>query len=398
MTGQTQSEVCEILGGRQVLNVRVLERIADGLGIPRARMGLSYGETGPGPAPVAQEVSEAVKRRILLAAMVNEPFLSVRGEPITLPLPTPTTDPLPSRVGMTHVRAVRTVTEQLRGLGRYCGGQADQVIVTVTRYTRWMAVPATEEVQAHLAAALAELHTEAGWACHDSGLDGAGYFTRGMELAHQAGDTYAIADAAWQAGLTLVRSGHPNDALKLFTLGKLRLDGFPPGKPTPATPPPDDPRRPILTARLTRGCATAYARMEGTEEATRHLAETNDEWEPRDPFERAGADFVTAGIHLDLGRLDAAEHSATRALRTYADSHRRDRTQTQLLLAEVHVRAGEPQGLILARQAIAGASTLQSVAARQARLIPLATALETRPSTDARELAKAARQVAATRI
>jgi hypothetical protein len=69
-----------------------------------------------------------------------------------------------------------------------------------------------------------------------------------------------------------------------------------------------------------------------------------------------------------------------------------------MFLAEVHVRAGEPQGLILARQAIAGASTLHSVAARQARLIPLATALETRPSTDTRELAKAARQVAATQI
>jgi hypothetical protein len=30
-----------------VFNVRVLERIADGLGIPRARMGLGYGEQGP---------------------------------------------------------------------------------------------------------------------------------------------------------------------------------------------------------------------------------------------------------------------------------------------------------------------------------------------------------------
>ncbi|MGH3867504.1 MAG: hypothetical protein ACRDQ4_15465 [Pseudonocardiaceae bacterium] len=58
-----------------------------------------------------------------------------------------------------------------------------------------MDVPSTDEVKAQLAAALAELHTQAGWACHDSGLDGAGYFTRGMALAHQTGDTYAIADA-----------------------------------------------------------------------------------------------------------------------------------------------------------------------------------------------------------
>ena len=42
-TGQSQSEVSEILKDRKVHSVWVLERIADGLGIPRARMGLSYG-------------------------------------------------------------------------------------------------------------------------------------------------------------------------------------------------------------------------------------------------------------------------------------------------------------------------------------------------------------------
>lgn len=44
LTDQSQSEVCEILKGRKVRDVWVLERITDGLGIPRARMGLSYGE------------------------------------------------------------------------------------------------------------------------------------------------------------------------------------------------------------------------------------------------------------------------------------------------------------------------------------------------------------------
>jgi transcriptional regulator with XRE-family HTH domain len=398
LTAQTQSEVCAILHGRKVLNVLVLERIADGFGIPRARMGLSYGETGPDLAPVAEEVDEEMRRRVLIAAGMGQPYLSMRGEPITLRLPTPTNDPLPSRLFMAHVCVVRTVTEQLRALTRYCGGQADQFAAAVARYTRWMDVPGPEEVKAQLAAALGELHTEAGWASYDSGLDGIGYFTQGMELAHQARDTYAIANAAWQARLTLVRSGHPNDALKLFTLGQLRLQGLWFGKSTPATPSPDDPRLPTLTSRLARGSATAYAVMGGTDEATRHLAEANDGREARDAFERAGADFVTGGIQVDLGRLDAAEQSATRAVRTYGESHRRDRTQAHLLLAEVHVRAGEPQGLILARHAIAEVSTLQSVAARHARLIPLATALEARPGTETREIARMARKVIATRM
>ncbi|MGB6163677.1 MAG: helix-turn-helix transcriptional regulator [Pseudonocardiaceae bacterium] len=397
LTGQTQSEVCEILGGRQVVNVWVLERIADGLGLPRARIGLSYGEEGPDLTPVAEEWSEEVKRRILIVAGMSQPFLNLRGEPVTLPLPTDD-ELLPTRLSMVHVQQVRTFTDQLVGRARYYGGQAGVFGDAVRRYTRWMDVPGPDEVKAQLAAALAELHTEAGWTHHDSGLDGIGYFTRGMGLADDAGDAYVFANAAWHAGVTLVRSGHPNDALKLFTLGTLRLKGFLPGKPQLVPLQADDPRVSTLTARLNQQSATAYAIMGGRDEATRHLAQVNDGWEPRDAFERASADNGTAGIHLDLGQLDAAEQFATSALGTYSESHRRGRTMTQLLLAEVHIRAGEPHGLTLARQAIDGVRTLHSIAARRERLIPLATALEARPSTDTRELARKARKVAATRV
>ena len=388
LTGQSQSEVSDILKGRQVLNVLVLRRIADGLGISRERMFLGYGEKGPS---AKQEVPEKVKRRAAFAAVLGEPLLNLRGEPITLGLPTD--EPLPTRLSMNHVHEVWSCTDQLVGRARYYGGQAGSFGDAVRRYTRWMEVPTTDEVEAQLATALAELHTEAGWACHDSGGDGIGYFTRGLPLAHKAKDAYAVANTALYAGLTLVRSGHPNDALKFFTLSKLRLDGFPPGRVTLRA---DDPRIPTLTARLTRGCATTYAVMGGCDEASRHLAEANDGWEPRDAFEHGGADLGIAGIHLDLGRLDAAEQLATSALRTYGASHRRGRTRAQLLLAEVHIRAREPQGLALARQAIDEVSTLRSVAARRERLIPLAAALEARPSTDTRELARIARKIAVT--
>ncbi|MBV8540518.1 MAG: hypothetical protein JO063_14690 [Pseudonocardiales bacterium] len=83
-----------------------------------------------------------------------------------------------------------------------------------------MHVPATDTVTAQLADALAELHTEAGWACYDSGLEGTGHFTRATGLAGQARDTYGIANAAWHAGLVLARTGHPHDALKLLQLGR----------------------------------------------------------------------------------------------------------------------------------------------------------------------------------
>ncbi|MGH3793871.1 MAG: helix-turn-helix domain-containing protein [Pseudonocardiaceae bacterium] len=42
LVGQSQSEVSEIVKGRVVKDSSVLERIAEGLGIPRERMGLSW--------------------------------------------------------------------------------------------------------------------------------------------------------------------------------------------------------------------------------------------------------------------------------------------------------------------------------------------------------------------
>src|ERR1700712_2579434 len=44
LTGQSQSEVSEILKGRQVMAYDVLARISGGLGIPRGYMGLAYDE------------------------------------------------------------------------------------------------------------------------------------------------------------------------------------------------------------------------------------------------------------------------------------------------------------------------------------------------------------------
>ena len=72
MTGQSQSEVSEILKGRQVMAYDVLVRIADGLGVPRGYMGLAYDEVTAArvaatrEAPEAEE-SEDVKRRKFLA-------------------------------------------------------------------------------------------------------------------------------------------------------------------------------------------------------------------------------------------------------------------------------------------------------------------------------------------
>jgi hypothetical protein len=70
------------------------------------------------------------------------------------------------------------------------------------------------------------------------------------------------------------------------------------------------------------------------------------------------------------------------------------RTMTAIVLATVHVRAGEQHGLQLAHRAITDATKLTSVRIRK-KLLPLAQALESRPGSDTQQLARMARQVAA---
>ncbi|MGH3686844.1 MAG: hypothetical protein ACRDRU_04460 [Pseudonocardiaceae bacterium] len=119
----------------------------------------------------------------------------------------PAADPLPVRLDMVHVHTVAAVTEQLRRVGRQFGGQAGLFGAAAQRYARWLEVPGSEVVTARLGAALAELYTEAGWAYYESGVDATGCFTRAQQLAGAAKDGFGVANAAWHAGVTMVRSG-----------------------------------------------------------------------------------------------------------------------------------------------------------------------------------------------
>ncbi|MGH3754811.1 MAG: hypothetical protein ACRDRP_19350 [Pseudonocardiaceae bacterium] len=78
--------MCEIIQGRRVRDVEVLERIADGLGMPRGWMRLGPGEEGPS---AGKEVAEDVKRRALISATAAAALGRVApgpGEPTGLPL------------------------------------------------------------------------------------------------------------------------------------------------------------------------------------------------------------------------------------------------------------------------------------------------------------------------
>jgi len=393
LTGQSQSEVSEILKGRRVRDVTVLERIAEGLGIPRELMGISYGKDGAyggdevtvtGPP---EGVTDEMLRRHFIAGLASAAF----GRPLLAGLldPPPPSGgiPLPSRLSLGEVADLRAGTEQLRSLARRYGGQADIVDAVANRSMRLLSVPADDAVKRSLRSALSERREFAAWCCFDERAYEVArtHFTDAVGLARSANDPYRAAYAMYHAGCMTEERGHPNDALKLFQLGLFKLSES------------HDPRAPALAAWLQVDAASAYAHLGFPDRARSELAAAWDVWQPPHENDRGGLEWVTALVERDLGRLDVAERFAASSVRHWSSNgNRRDAALPAITLAELHVMAGEPRGLAMARTAIGIVAPLHSVRARE-RLVPLAEALEARPSSDHRELARMARQVAAAR-
>jgi transcriptional regulator with XRE-family HTH domain len=128
LTGQSQSEVSEILKGRQVMAYDVLARIADGLGVPRGYMGLAYDEATEiqvvGAADEQQaEEDESVKRRNFLAHAAQVTMgAAVFGSSPQAWGASPARTPAPGHIGMTDVRQVEAATRALRALDYQYGG------------------------------------------------------------------------------------------------------------------------------------------------------------------------------------------------------------------------------------------------------------------------------------
>lgn len=87
LTGQSQSEISEILGGRTVTSYPVLERIAIGLGIPRGLLGLAYDAQPEGGDEQPATPTFGSTAHMEIAAIVRAVLAAVPmqrdGEPLT---------------------------------------------------------------------------------------------------------------------------------------------------------------------------------------------------------------------------------------------------------------------------------------------------------------------------
>lgn len=390
LTGQSPSEVSEILKGRQVMGYDVLVRIAEGLGVPRAWMGLAYDEGAESANPAVGEevVDEDMKRRALFAvastALLGAPVL---GEVLKLPTPPTTPTPLPTRLVASDIAALKELTARLRSVARTYGGGADVVTSVATRSRSLMSVPASDPIKNKLESALADLHTLAGWCCVDSGLhdQARANFATAMDFAARAGDGAQLASAFWHAGIHMRDAGAYNDGLKACQLGLIKLGETP-----------DAPGAAETTAWLNVESARVQAAM-GHHAAAERSLKIAHEWQPTTAYDIADMECVTSYVYLWLGRLDTAEKFAASSVRKWAaeGTSRREGVLADIALATIHMKTRQSDAATLAHRAITGVALLRSSRIRRIKLAPLIEALDTRADSTSIDLAHRARQLAA---
>jgi transcriptional regulator with XRE-family HTH domain len=403
-TGQSQSEVSDILKGRTVRDVTVLERIADGLGIARARMRLagvagseegSYGEEGM-IARAPEEVIAAMFRRHLLAlGAVSAVGIAAVGELVELPGLVPVA--LPSQLSYDHVRQVRDLTQRLGEAGNTCVAGPEVLSAAAVWAEQLLGVAGAELVRRALRVAVAELHIEAGWAGFDFGrYDRAMYhFAVALELATEAGDAYLQSTALQYAGAATVEHGHPDDGLKMLQFSLVKAWDIP-----------RDEQRAVVVGQSGRAAQEACVRASAViamvdlgklDAADVEVAKSRQLWSPTRADRFGDVDRPAALRALRRGRLDAAESLAAASVRRWEGISQISRTDSGVVLATIHVRAGEPDGLRLAHGAITAVTKISSVRVRR-RLLLLADALAARPGADAKDLSRMAHQAAGVRV
>ncbi len=318
-----QSEVSAIVKGRQVTNYRVLARIADGLVIPRELMNLGLADGGGGyPAggtggaypgggtgtEATEEADAEMRRRALLTvAGTAFPKQPVRERGRWAKTPGPAPIPLPSRIFGVHVVKVRDLIQRLREAGRAYGSDPQVSSATAAWATRLLDSPGAEPVKRALTVAVADLHIHAGFAAFDAGLNDRAmdHYTRGLELATEAGDPYLQANALMFAGAVTEEHGHPNDALKMLQFAHAISAGIPV----------EDQRAgfggPGSRAGL-QSCGLAYsaialAHMGHWDGADADLAQAREIYQSIPADLASDLDWEAARLELERGWLDVAE-------------------------------------------------------------------------------------------
>ncbi|MFG3419377.1 helix-turn-helix domain-containing protein [Micromonospora sp. NPDC047730] len=368
--GLEQGYVSRIIAGRKVTSIDVLERIADGCGMPdEARMTLGLAprrrawhrdmaarpDSRQSDVPVNRSWREDVRAAVQLwegdvnrRDMLRQAVFSSAGYTLpalrwfTAPTPQPVAQEGRRTVGQPDIDTIREMATTYRRLdNQYGGGHARD---TVARYLTHEVTPLVTEGRydpatgRRLLAAVAELTQLAGWQAYDMAEHGIAqrYLTHALDLAraaddaglgaeilaamsHQAtylGHTSTGVDLARAARQTAHRAG-----LTVLTAEALVMEAHA-----------------HAAARDERACATA---LHQTEQALDRADRSSDpQW--LGYFDEAYLSAKFGHCFHALGQHHQAERFAARSLQM-DERYVRGKAFNLALLATIHARHGEPE-------------------------------------------------------
>ncbi|GLZ39367.1 helix-turn-helix transcriptional regulator [Actinokineospora sp. NBRC 105648] len=234
LTGQAQAEVSTIVRGRQVMAYDVLVRIADGLGIPRERMGLA-GATGvESGGSAAGEAGDMPDRRTFIG-LLAQAAVGAGISPADLGILTTPSSAIPvrSRIGRTDVDQLREMTFLLWTQEKRLGGGAVRgaAIAQLGHARDMLKATHTDDIARELHGVHSDLLLLAGWTSHDSANlgtanTGAGlrYLGQALVAAREADDDLRSALALERIGRIYLRAGQFDDARQVLSLGVIAAD------------------------------------------------------------------------------------------------------------------------------------------------------------------------------
>lgn len=396
-TGQSASEVYEILKGRRVMAHDVLVRIADGLGVPRGYLGVAYDESTQtaldlATATCSTEPDEREEVRRLLSHAANVTMGACVDEvarwwqPIDRQVA-----PAPSQVGLCDVERIEALTTAMRALDYRHGGGAcrDAVAAQVRWAQQLLTASCSDQTRNRLHLALADLHNLAGWTSFDVGMYSIArqHFARALEQARHAGDLSLAANVLYRMGRLHLHRGLPREALRFFQLGQITAQ---------------DSGCELTVAMLCANEAWAYALLADRPQTLRSIGRAQDEYARADHTNAPAwvRFFGDADLHASIGVAQSSQTHPTetdlitaidhidQALALRGPDMARSRIFELTALAVSHLRAGNRGNALQAgHDAVTTAASVRSVRTLD-RLEPLQLlANENKHDSDLRDLA-----------
>ncbi|PPK71057.1 helix-turn-helix transcriptional regulator [Actinokineospora auranticolor] len=397
LTGQNQSEVSEIVKGRQVQSYDVLARVAEGFGIPRGHLGLAHtDDTAFRPVgrqtPLGGKEDDPMERRAFLGlvskVVVGAGLTPAEHDMLSIsPIDTPT----PRRVGTTDVTRLRALTGSLRAYdAAHGGGSCRDAILAHTRWAESL-LDAThaDHVRPELLSAVAEVKTLAGWAAHDLGrpTEARRYLLQAVQDTQAADNTGHAAIVLYHLGRVPLDNGDPGDALKVFQLAQI---------PAKAS------RSAATVALLLANEALAYASLGDPGQAMTALRRAEDEYahatdheqpEYLEFFDQGALQTHIARTHTILGltdpthRVAAIDHLHDALAQAPADRCRQRAFNLSCLATCTLAEGDLPAGAAIGREALDAIAGLHSPRLL-ASLLPLHAQARRHPHhSDLRQLA-----------